>query len=99
MAGSSGGRRRATAAAGVETGERPPFWFEPSEVWEIRGADITVSPVHRAALGLVHESRGLSLRFPRFIRKRADKRIADATTPSQLAEIYRRQPAVAKGAS
>ena len=45
-------------------------------MWEIRGADVTVSPVHRAALGLVHPERGLSLRFPRFIRKRPDKRLA-----------------------
>jgi len=85
------GLRRAHAAPGVETGERPPFWFEPCEVWEIRGADITVSPKHRAAIGLVHADRGLSLRFPRFIRKRPDKSIAEATTPEQLAEMWRRQ--------
>ena len=88
-----GALRLACAAEGVETGERPPFWFRPCEVWEIRGADVTVSPVHRAALGLVHPERGLSLRFPRFIRKRPDKRLADATTPEQLAAIYRRQAA------
>ena len=41
-------------AAGVETGERAQFWFEPCEVWELRGADVTVSPVHMAAAGLVH---------------------------------------------
>ena len=40
------------AAEGVETGESPLFWFAPSEVWEIRGADITVSPVHKAAAGM-----------------------------------------------
>ena len=91
--GGSAALRVACAAEGVETGERPPFWFRPSEVWEIRGADVTVSPVHKSALGLVHAERGLSLRFPRFIRKRPDKRLADATTPEQLAEIYRKQAA------
>lgn len=25
------------------------MWFEPTEVWEVRGADLTVSPVHRCA--------------------------------------------------
>jgi len=50
------------------TGESPDVWFEAAEVWEIRGADITLSPVHKAAIGKLHESRGCSLRFPRFIQ-------------------------------
>lgn len=29
------------------TGESPQVWFEPREVWEIRGADLTLSPVHK----------------------------------------------------
>lgn len=44
------------------TGERPDLWFEPSEVWEIRGADLTISPVHMAAVGHLHPTRGVSLR-------------------------------------
>ena len=60
-------------------------------MWELRGADITVSPVHMAAAGVVHAQRGLSMRFPRFIRKRPDKRLADATTPEQLVEMFRKQ--------
>ena len=82
---------RSGPAEGVETGENPPYWFEPCEVWELRGADITVSPVHMAAAGVVHAQRGLSMRFPRFIRKRPDKRLADATTPEQLVEMFRKQ--------
>ena len=75
----------------METGERPPFWFAPREVWEVRGADITISPVHRAAAGIVHKERGLSMRFPRFIRKRPDKRVEDATSPAELAALFRKQ--------
>lgn len=93
MPGSKGlaGMQLRSKAGGVETLEQPQFWFEPSEVWEIRGADITISPKHLAAKGLVDPKRGLSLRFPRFIRKREDKRLDQATTPQQLAELFKKQ--------
>lgn len=47
------------------TGEWPSVWFEPGEVWEIRGADLTISPVHRAAVGCIeaNRERGVSLRY------------------------------------
>ncbi|CAE7604225.1 LIG6 [Symbiodinium sp. CCMP2592] len=85
------GMQLRSKAGGVETLEQPQFWFQPSEVWEIRGADITISPKHLAAQGLVDPKRGLSLRFPRFIRKREDKRLDQATTPQQLAEFSLQQ--------
>jgi hypothetical protein len=69
----------------------PPVYFPIGEVWEVRGADITVSPNHTAAQGLCHPDRGLSLRFPRFIRTRPDKRPQDATTARQIADMYRQQ--------
>lgn len=49
------------------------------QVWEIRGADLTLSPVYTAAAGLVSAERGLSLRFPRFIKVREDKSIEQAS--------------------
>ena len=37
-----------------ETAERPSVWVPPTEVWEIRGADLTISPVHKVcASGLL----------------------------------------------
>jgi DNA ligase-1 len=71
-----------------ETSLRPAVWFEPKEVWEIAFADITLSPTYSAAMGLVNEERGLSLRFPRFLRKRSDKSIEEASTPQFLAGMW-----------
>ncbi|KAH7340959.1 hypothetical protein B0J17DRAFT_766873 [Rhizoctonia solani] len=69
----------------------PPVWFKPSEVWEIKGADITLSPISQASKGLVAGDRGLSLRFPRFLRVREDKALSDATIPEFLASLWRKQ--------
>jgi len=69
-------------------GLNPEVYFKPQEVWEIRGADVTISPVSVAALGAISESRGLSLRFPRFMRVREDKKIDNASTPKFLADMY-----------
>ncbi len=49
-----------------------------------------------AALGLISQTRGLSLRFPRFMSVREDKGIEDASTPEFLANMYRTQQAAGK---
>jgi DNA ligase-1 len=71
----------------------PDVWFEPQEVWEMAFADVTLSPVYKAAIGLVNEDRGLSLRFPRFLKKREDKSIEEASTNEFLAGLWRKQAA------
>eukprot|EP00892_Ulva_mutabilis_P010605 jgi/Ulvmu1/7917/UM004_0149.1 len=73
------------------TGESPNVWFDAAEVWEIRGADITLSPIHKAAVGKVHESRGCSLRFPRFIQIRDDKSPEDASSGDYIVDLYNAQ--------
>jgi DNA ligase-1 len=73
----------------------PAVWFEPQEVWEVAFADLTLSPTYTAAIGLVSEDRGLSTRFPRFLRVREDKGIEEATEANELADLYRKQEAKA----
>lgn len=86
-------------------GAKPEIWFEPKIVWEVLTADLSLSPVYTAAHGLVCrqvvvtgykadgqiESRGISLRFPRFLRVRDDKPADEATTAEQVSEFYQRQ--------
>ncbi|KAK3904472.1 ATP-dependent DNA ligase [Staphylotrichum tortipilum] len=85
---------RARQPGGVEyNGPMPDVWFEPREVWEVAFADVTLSPVYTAGIGLVREERGLSLRFPRFVRVREDKGVEEASSGEFLAELWRKQEA------
>jgi DNA ligase-1 len=67
-------------------------WFEPKVVLEVLGAEITLSPIHVCALDAVRKDSGLAIRFPRFTGKyRTDKAAEDATTSSEILEMYRNQ--------
>lgn len=79
----------------VEYSGSPDVWFEPQEVWEMAFADITLSPTYTAAIGLVSEDRGLSMRFPRFLKVREDKGIEEASSDEFLADLWWKQEAKA----
>ena len=79
----------------VVTKEDCRVWFKPSVVWEIRGADLTVSPKHTAALGIHSggqaDTKGLGLRFPRFRKLRTDKVPTQATSSLQISNFFDQQ--------
>jgi DNA ligase 1 len=76
----------------VESELVPDVWFRPAVVLEVRGAELTLSPIHPAGRGLVRADAGLALRFPRFTgRWREDKSAEDATTTDELLSLYRSQ--------
>lgn len=66
---------------------KPDYWFEPGQVLEIYGMEITKSPVHTCCKDS-HE-KGLALRFPRFKRWRPEKKADQATTTQEIEQMYK----------
>jgi len=88
---------RADRPARVDARQQPDVWFEPGLVLEILSAELTLSPTYSAGWGQIKEDAGLAMRFPRFTgRWRDDKSAEDATTTTELIDLYRaaqRKPA------
>lgn len=76
----------------VESKIEADYWFAPTKVLEIRGAELTLSPSHTCGLDLVKTGAGLAVRFPRFTgRWRDDKAPHDATTVKEVVGMYKAQ--------
>ena len=65
---------------------KPDYWFAPKYVLEVRGSEITESPVHTCNWN-EEEKRGLALRFPRFERWRLEKSSEQTTTVQEIVSM------------
>jgi DNA ligase-1 len=76
----------------VESTMEADYWFSPSLVLEVKGAEITLSPTHTCCADVVRKGAGLAIRFPRFTGKwRSDKKAEDATNEGEILEMYHSQ--------
>jgi len=73
----------------VVKGLTPDVWADPSIVVAIRADEITRSPMHTA--GVHGDEPGLALRFPRLMAFRDDKNPEQATTVSEVEELFRQE--------
>jgi DNA ligase-1 len=81
--------------ARVESRLVPSVWVEPAVVIEVLADEITRSPLYTAAAA--DGQPGYALRFPRLVSFReADKRPEDATTVTEILELYGQQGAKSK---
>jgi len=79
----------------VESNLVPDIWYRPKVVIETIASEITLSPIHPAAMDAIREGSGLALRFPKFTGKiRDEKGPEDATTVKELIEMYSMQKRV-----
>ena len=80
------------------TKDQPDVWFEPRFVWEVKTADLTISPRYKAGAEALGDGsgKGISLRFPRFIKEREDKKADEATGSRMVVEMYQKQEGVSK---
>jgi DNA ligase-1 len=79
-------------SARVESIMNADVWFEPKIVMEIIGDELTLSPTHPCAMGSIRKNAGIAMRFPRFLHNwRPDKGPEDATTTSEIINIYKSQ--------
>ncbi len=76
----------------VESKMIPEIWFRPQLVIETIASELTLSPIHTAAMGRIRPGAGISLRFPKFTGKvRNDKSPEDATTVEEIVGMYNSQ--------
>ena len=69
----------------------PDVWIYPEKIIQIKGSEITLSPIHTCAKDMTGIN-GLAIRFPRFTGNwRNDKKIEDCTSSLEIFELFKMQ--------
>lgn len=73
--------------------KEPDLWFDPetSQVWEVKCANLSLSMKHTLCFNS-ETGQGISLRLPRLLRTRPDKKPWDCTKASVIFEAFMSQP-------
>lgn len=73
--------------------KEPDLWFDPetSQVWEVKCANLSLSMKHTLCFNS-ETGQGISLRLPRLLRARPDKKPWDCTKASVIFEAFMSQP-------
>ncbi|EFO65590.1 DNA ligase [Giardia lamblia P15] len=73
--------------------KEPDLWFDPetSPVWEVKCANLSLSMKHTLCFNS-ETGQGISLRLPRLLRVRPDKKPWDCTKASVIFEAFMSQP-------
>ena len=76
----------------VQSDMNADVWFPPELVIEVVASEITLSPIHKTAFGVLKKDTGLALRFPKFTgRIRSDKSSEAASTWEEVVALYKAQ--------
>jgi len=66
---------------------KPSYWIPPKQVFEIEFDSFSISPMYKIGSDKIMGG-GISLRFPRFVKFRDDKRPDQSTSVEQLISLY-----------
>lgn len=78
---------------------KPDVWFQPNQVifwqketkilkvWEIECDMLSLSPMYFVGKSTIDPEKGLSLRFPRFLKVRTDKTVEESTCTQEVISL------------
>jgi DNA ligase-1 len=64
------------------------IYVKPEKIWELKCADLSISPMHAACCDELSDGKGIAMRFPRFLRERDDKSVENEDAVTSTAQVY-----------